>query len=664
MTVDVLGRIRNTSVPPGHAFIPLFEAVINSIHATEDRFGAAVSSKGSIEIRIERQPLLDIEVAPGRPPVGEIMRIVVTDNGGGFADENLLAFATADTMVKAERGGKGLGRFSWLVVFERADVESVVEEGRDLRRRTFSFQSTPAGIEDFVDEPAPVGSKIRTSVALTTVRKRYAGGMRKGAEAIADRLFEHCFDYFVLGRCPSIVLLDDDAADSATIRVNDRMQEVECDKPTDLAVGEHELQVIHVQRKHASAKKHTAHLCANRRVVESFSLAECTELGDDPFHNAAGESVVHHAFVSGRVLDRSVDPTRTRLDLPRGAPLLEGTGELDLKTLRERLAEQVNHRLADVLKAERDNNFRRLDKVIRSEMPEYRHLLKRRPQQVARVRFTSDRQKLDERLYRLGQASEAESRRRMADILKKAGKGDGEPDEIARDVETIVAEVSEQSQSSLVRYVAKRRIVLLLLRQLISIREGPALEAHVHNVVFPMGKTADDIEYDEHNLWLVDDTLSFYEHIASDIALAKQEAAPSDSRERPDILAFSTSDPYQHVALVELKKPDRKDENPVQQLVGYADRLRKGGKKDRKGVTMLPVPPSVRIDGFAVCTLTPKLNDLIRVGPADMTFEETEGRWFGYQRNLNLWIEVLDFRTFIRRAEQRNRAFFVKLGLT
>jgi hypothetical protein len=29
----------------------------------------------------------------------------------------------------------------------------------------------------------------------------------------------------------------------------------------------------------------------------------------------------------------------------------------------------------------------------------------------------------------------------------------------------------------------------------------------------------------------------------------------------------------------------------------------------------------------------------------------------------NLSIEVLDFQTFIKRAEQRNRAFFTKLGL-
>ena len=78
---------------------------------------------------------------------------------------------------------------------------------------------------------------------------------------------------------------------------------------------------------------------------------------------------------------------------------------------------------------------------------------------------------------------------------------------------------------------------------------------------------------------------------------------------------------------------------------------------------MNPVPPHVRIDGFAVCTLTPELNARLRTGPGNLKYDETDGRWFGTQESLNLWIEILDFKTFLRRAEQRNRAFFSKLGL-
>jgi hypothetical protein len=42
---------------------------------------------------------------------------------------------------------------------------------------------------------------------------------------------------------------------------------------------------------------------------------------------------------------------------------------------------------------------------------------------------------------------------------------------------------------------------------------------------------------------------------------------------------------------------------------------------------------------------------------------EGEDRWFGSMPTENLYIEVLDYRAFVRRAEQRNHAFFTKLGL-
>ena len=83
MTVDVLGRIRNTSVPYKHAFIPLFEAVVNSIQSTEERFGDRVGTSGRVEVVIERvppEPVLPGTV--GRPPVPAISSIKIVERIG------------------------------------------------------------------------------------------------------------------------------------------------------------------------------------------------------------------------------------------------------------------------------------------------------------------------------------------------------------------------------------------------------------------------------------------------------------------------------------------------------------------------------------------------------------------------------------------------------
>lgn len=43
---------------------------------------------------------------------------------------------------------------------------------------------------------------------------------------------------------------------------------------------------------------------------------------------------------------------------------------------------------------------------------------------------------------------------------------------------------------------------------------------------------------------------------------------------------------------------------------------------------------------------------------------EEEWRWYGALGNLNMTVEVLDFRAFVRRAQQRNQAFFRALNLS
>jgi hypothetical protein len=659
---DVTGRVRNTSVPLQHAFLPLFEAVVNSIHATEERFGAAVATEGKIEVRVHRGPQRQLPDLGRRPAVEGIQGFTIVDNGRGFTDDNLDSFKTAYSTAKIEQGGKGIGRFTWLVVFQSAVVESVYANAAgQRRRRSFAFRPSRQGIEDF-QEGAAEGVEPETRIELRGVHERYREPLRKGPDAIAEKLFEHCFHYFILGRCPRIDLVDEGPEGPVAITVNESLAEVTIHAPEPLQVGSHRLEIRHVRQSYRSGRRHTAHLCAHHRVVTSFPLAKISDLGADPIRERDGDMFVHHVFVSGEALDKAVDSTRTRLDLPDGEPLVEQAGALDLKTLREVLGERVDARLTDSINAEREQNLRRIEHHIRSVQPEYRHLITHVPEQLQRVKWSENPQQLDETLYRIQQSWDAEVRRRQAAVEEKLDQDDADPDRLAEELYRVVAEVNETGQANLVRYVAKRRAILKLIQRLMA--RGAAREEHVHQIVFPMRKNADELRYDDHNLWLVDDTLSFYEFIASDTPFAQNQAAPVDSRRRPDILAFKTGDSYHHVALVEFKRPERKDENPVQQLVEYAVLLREGGARDVHGRTLPGIPRSVRIDAYAVVTLTAEMEKLIRVGPGNMAKVEGDWRWYGGVPNENLSIEVMDYHTFVRRAEQRNRAFFTKLGLS
>lgn len=665
MAVDVRGRVRNTSVTVNNAFLPLFEAVVNSIHATDERFREAVMDKGEVDVQIHRVAQQELPVTPGRPPVSEVSGFTITDNGCGFTDANMEAFCTADTTVKAPLGGKGVGRFSWLVVFSSAKIRSVYSDVTSrLRRRTFVFRPSDSGIENYVEEDVVGNATQQTSVELKGVNSRFKEVLRTSIEMMAERLFEHCFSYFVVGRCPRIRLIEVGLDGTATIEVNERLHDVNLSPLEPLQVGLHELNMLHAQQKYTQGRKHTAHLCAHQRVVTSFPLSDVSELNGDPIILRDGQRAVHHVYVSGRPLDEAVDSTRTRLDLPDGLPLVEAAGELDLEALRQAIGTCVNEHLAETLKAARQENFVKIEEHIRTEQPEYRHLIGRIPERLQKVKWTSDKRTLDERLYKVAQEWEADVRRRQADVENRLAVEGTDPDLLAEELYRVVAEVNETGQANLVRYVAKRRAVLKLIARLVSVREGPALEEDIHRIVFPLKKQGDDVGYDEHNLWLVDDTLSFYEHLSSDVSFTANEAAPVESRRRPDLLAFKTGDPYQHVAIVEFKRPDREDENPVQQLVKYGQLLRRGGARDASGISLPGIDRSVRIDAYAIVTLGPRMEEALEISSGDIRKVESEQRWYGNVPNLNMTVEVLDYHAFIRRAEQRNRAFFRKLGLT
>ena len=124
------GRLRNTSLPHSNGLHPLFEAVVNSIHALED---AGVSTEhGRIQVVIDRLPaqsrLLDGDDKKREIARGEISGFTIKDNGIGFTEENYQAFMMLDTDRKVARGGRGIGRLLWLKAFDRAEILSRFED--------------------------------------------------------------------------------------------------------------------------------------------------------------------------------------------------------------------------------------------------------------------------------------------------------------------------------------------------------------------------------------------------------------------------------------------------------------------------------------------------------------------------------------------------------
>ncbi len=103
LQTNLNGRLPNTSLPKSHGLMPVFEAVVNSIHSIEEK-GNRYNGKITLRINRATQESLDFD-AKLLPP---ILGFTITDNGCGFDETNFKSFETLDSDHKIDKGCCGL----------------------------------------------------------------------------------------------------------------------------------------------------------------------------------------------------------------------------------------------------------------------------------------------------------------------------------------------------------------------------------------------------------------------------------------------------------------------------------------------------------------------------------------------------------------------------
>lgn len=142
--IDLKGRVNRLKLAERNMLLPLFEAIVNSIHAIED----TKNPKGEINIKLVRSSQSSIDFEGGRS-TPEIISFEIEDNGIGFNEDNYESFKREYSTHKADRGGLGIGRFMWLKAFHNVSIESVYYQDSKPKKRNFSFNlRTTDGIEE------------------------------------------------------------------------------------------------------------------------------------------------------------------------------------------------------------------------------------------------------------------------------------------------------------------------------------------------------------------------------------------------------------------------------------------------------------------------------------------------------------------------------------
>lgn len=662
-SINLIGRVKNFNLPKNKPLLPLFEAIVNSIHSIEERKQNDNSfSNGIITIKSVRDNQMVLPELENALP--ELVGFVVEDNGMGFNERNLNSFMESDSTYKADKGGKGVGRFSWLKAFEKASICSIYMDEGEYVKRCFEFSASNSEIDDSLEEHQGAEENL-TSVSLENYKTEYRKNLPKNGETIAIKIIQHCLVYFLSKDCPKIFYDDDGERFFLNKIFNETIKTDENEQR--FIINGKAFTLLNVKMEEASLNGNKLFLCANNRVVDEKELDKSIiDLDKQIFEK---HQFYYVGVLTSEYLDNNVDMNRLSFNIPdKGNDLIS---EVSLEQIMEISCSAVEEYLKDYLEPIKEEKKQRIRRYVTEEAPQFRHLLKYMSPEISKIKPNLSDDKLDDELYQIKRKFDKGVKADNKKLLEKIEKGFDSDYEYKQLFENQIGKISEANKAELANYVAHRKIIISLLENGIRKTDSEKFnkESYVHNLIYPMRTTSDDIDYDNHNLWLIDEKLAYCSFISSDVPFNND-----NKEERTDIMILdnpvAVSDDendggeFDTIVLFELKRPMRDDytisDNPVTQLYEYIEKIKAGKAKDKYGRT-IKVGSNTKFYLYAVCDITPSLEKTIRFN----SFKHTPDNmgYYLFNDTYNAYVEILSFSKIIKDAKKRNRILFDKLGI-
>lgn len=642
------------------ALQPLFEAVSNAIHSTQARFKEKVAESGKVVVTISTNR------------TKENVWATVEDNGVGLDETNWEAFTTTDTDNKIDIGGKGVGRLLWLDCFESITVESIFQEDAVFKRRKFRFVlSREDQIQDDIVETADDASDTMFHVKLEGLRANGYHEKFPGRENyIFQHLTSHFLPIFIGGRSPSISVHIGDETRQYPEAIKDIVHRSETGIEIETAdYGTLSLTLMECDKVASSDLKgsHFVHFIAHDRTVHSQAIDSKLGLkyfGDD------GDRVFH-AILTGEFLDKNVNQERTAFIFDDAVidkiindvctPHFERFLEEPLTKLKgeqREIIEGITATYPSVAFGDSDELQRKVPSGELHKDAIYGHL--------ARERFRRDEKQAE----------------KIRSVLTRLKDGSVDADTFTSAISEASIALEDTEQRSLAEYVVRRKVVLdfieILLEKVRDDSRDSAFQredilhsficpVRVNNVSEAKGRRVDAST--SHDLWIVDERLTFAEYFSSDVEF-NVLAEAFDSEERADVLIFDhvhglrQTDEPSKVLLVEFKRPGRtnypENENPQFQVERYVQRLQSGKLNDVRG-------RPVKLDQNTIfyCYIVADIAG--RLDEWTYTWQKTaDGRGRIYRPNGGFQgsIELVGWDALIEDARARNKAFFDRAGIS
>lgn len=677
--VHFKGLINSIDIKPEEYLLPLQEVVVNSLQSIEDK-GIDDDSKIVIDIIRNNAQTKAFSDAEEEAPYQPIVGFKIKDNGIGFTNRRFEAFRTPYTDFGASKHGcKGIGRYTVLACFGSMNVQSYYNDEGEMKSRFLRFDNANGLQKITPNNSEQLPKEIYTEIELNNYKEPYykfINANQISIEHIAEGIIQHCLLYFIDDKAPLIILKEKDEELQDGLILNDIYKSVikveKIERDVEIAEVESKFNLNYI-KTYNGAQSHSLHLCANNRQVGKKQtmtklIPSFKELYD-------GEDNKYHIslYVTGQFLDDKAHPQRNKFSIPDKDEKLTEFDNVSMEGLFKGLAEQVRSNYSEYInEAEKEKSERIKNYILNKEKPRlrYNHLLKIE-NAFEDIPIGASDETLEARLHELSFKLEQKREKAFDKIFKKK-KYDKE--EFGKIIHDVLKEEASFSKDKLADLMVKRKSILRLFRKYLEWRKDGnyMLEEDLHNLIFTMGADSDNTPNQYHNLWLLDERLTFHSFTASDKQLRKNKKLNAESQLEPDLFiydipyAFSDNpDKVNSLVLFEFKRPGRdmngkSDQKLDSQLEGYFRKLSQSKAKNSKG-RFVNIEKETPKFGYIVCDLH---KDLIEYNTDWNGFKKTpHNTLYKINPDLNLYFEVIDYDHLVEFAEKRHETFFRALGI-
>lgn len=484
MKFNFKNRVRNFKFSVNDIFIPLYEAIINSMQAIDERGNF---SDSYINIKIERDSYRIADFTSG------IFSIEITDNGIGFVEHNYESFCTSDSDYKVEIGGKGVGRINWLKAFELIEVKSVFEENGKTYKREFNFN-----IDDEIHNTSIYESseEVKTVIKLINLNQEYRSATEVSLKEIASKIIEHFATYFVIGAMPSITISDE----NGIIDLNNYFEKEKFiqTKEEEIVYNNTTFNIRHVFLNASINAKHKIYICAQNRVVCSYDILNIKDLPTT--FNIDSKKAIYQCYVSGEFLDKDVNSERTYFS----NVIFEDETDSNIPhfelaiNLYEVVYNQVSLFMMDYLEPMRLVKKDQIASYIENNCPQYKFLVKYASSELENISYgvASNPEKLSSELNRLANKLNYKNTQEVSKTLQNASLN------VKEKLFDLVIPLSENLRSEFTDYVVKRKAIVEMYERLLNLEVSTK---EVMDEFFLVN--FENSEYT--NLWMIDERLLF-----------------------------------------------------------------------------------------------------------------------------------------------------------